>query len=211
MRTTKLLSGVVDTVKAHNDSGPIIEEAYQALTLDDFKNVPPPEDASIAAVLPDVYRLLEYRISLYAAGVPTSPLADNYATLFLTRSKVWKPETPAQQLQTMRVSYQLIEGLTGLLGNPNIQNRDDLVLLTRQSGRAFEVIGDATQDQQLHDAAAQIADVTGQTDPSELAKRTANLKNTAAMQKALAGPSSAGRGGVSPFIPEVETSAHVDR
>lgn len=210
LRTAKLFPGVVDAVKAHNDSGPIIEEAYQALTLDDFKNVQPPNlKASIAEVLPDTYRLLEYRITLYANGVPASPLADNYGTLFLTRQHAWDAETAAQQQLTIKDLFGLVAALGGLLGNNNIQNRDELVNLIRPTGRAFQVVADALQDQELHKAAVEIAEITADTPIDEVAKRVSDLKNTKVVQSALAGPTSAGRSGPGPIPPAVETSGHV--
>ncbi len=212
LRTVKVIPGVVDVIKTHNDSGPIIEEAYQALTLDDFKNVPPGDlSASVAIVLPDAFRLFEYRTTLYASGVPASPLADNYVTLFLTRTKVWGVETPAQQQQTMKDMFGLVASLGGLLGNPNIQNRDDLVNLMRQTGRAFQVVADLKSDPDLHTAASEIAEINSTTDTSEVAKRVSDLQNTKAVQEAVQGPSSAGRGGAGLIVPAVDTAGHVSQ
>lgn len=206
LRNVKLMSAVVDAVKAHSESSPVIEEAYQGLTLgttEDFKKIPSGTLASVITdLLPDLYRLYEYRISLYANGVPTSPATDNNATLFLARGKVWAIESPAQQQQTLNDMASLVAGVGALLTNPNVQSKGELLDVMKSTGRAFQVIADTKNDPALKKVAEEVAGILPETTPQKLSQIITEL-NTA-----IKGPASAGQGGRAPIGPAVETSSH---
>ncbi|HEY8667980.1 MAG TPA: hypothetical protein VIL86_15115 [Tepidisphaeraceae bacterium] len=101
-----MVGAIVPAVKAHPD-GPVVEEAYEALSVDP-KDVPP---TAIGQVVEQMFALFAWRNEQYLKGVPTEPLAErlpmNYlSTLFGTGAP--KPLTPAQQLQVMQLGTDLM-------------------------------------------------------------------------------------------------------
>ncbi|HEX4125373.1 MAG TPA: hypothetical protein VHY37_11650, partial [Tepidisphaeraceae bacterium] len=149
VRNDKLTPAVLPAVKAHPDSGPIIEEAYKALTLDttgnNFVNLNAQQLQDAAGPALDLFT---YRVGLYGAKAPEDPLAESFGTLFLTRDKVWGAEVAKQQRSTLDTMYKLCDASGNLELNGDPQ-KDDLVTLLRQTGRAFYVIGTILNDNKI--------------------------------------------------------------
>ena len=148
VRNDKLTPAVLPAVKAHPDSGPIVEEAYKALTLDttgnNFVNLLPQQLQDAAGPAIDLFT---YRVGLYAPR-PVDPLAESFGTLFLTRDKVWADEVAKQQRSTLDAMYKLCDASANLELNGDPQ-KDDLLTLLRQTGRVFYVIGTVLNDNKL--------------------------------------------------------------
>jgi len=110
-----MLTAVVKAVGAHGQGaigGPIVVEAYEALTVDALSSNPKrrPTPAMVTAVIPFMHQLLQQRVAAYQKGLPPEPGADSRGTLFLVDATVWNLHTPPQRV----TSVQAMSDLAGL-------------------------------------------------------------------------------------------------
>jgi hypothetical protein len=161
VRNDKITPAILPAVKAHS-SGPIIEEAYKALTLDTTNNLANFNPQQLQDAAGPVLELFAYRVGLYDKAAPEDPLAENIATLFLIRGKVWLAEVAKQQRQTMDTMYKLGESTANLelAGDPQ---KSDLISLLRQTGRAFNILGTNLNDKGVTDAGTAVSIINENT------------------------------------------------
>jgi hypothetical protein len=202
LRKPDLVPEVLRVIKSHANaadinSGPLAEEAYWALTLETTENLRNVGPDAIKAVLPELFALLEYRIGLYAGGAPPpTPTAENSASLFLTRAKVWPVETAAEHMRTMKDLHDLLTAIEPLWG----PGQSDLIDQTRRTGKAFQVIADFVMSQTMMKAAENVASVTEATSGDDFKTRVTALQDTidALNSSSTAGSDSGGAGASSP-------------
>jgi hypothetical protein len=162
----KLTPAILPAVKAHPNSGPIIEEAYKALTLDTMGNLGVLQPPQLQNATGPVLDLFSYRVSLYSASAPADPLADTAAVVFLIRSRVWSAELVQQQRQAMDTMYKLCDSASRLaLGNAN---SNDLFHLTNETGRAFIILGMILDDHNLTAAGDAVGKLNKNTPPAQV-------------------------------------------
>lgn len=95
----KLTTGILEAVKKHPESGPIIQDAYKALDVSGVSGLPL---AGVAKAAEAMNQLLAFRIQLYIKGIPVDIHADRDPTLFL-----WKvvssndPELAKKSVQNL--------------------------------------------------------------------------------------------------------------
>ena len=108
-----MLTAVVKAVGTHGQGaigGPIVVEAYEALTVDALSSNAKrrPTAGMITAVIPFMHQLLQQRVSAYQKGLPPEPAADTRGTLFLVDSTVWGLHTPPQRVTSIQAMSDLI-------------------------------------------------------------------------------------------------------
>lgn len=170
-KTDPLVQSVVDAAKA-NGSGPVIQEAYAALTLNFPQNRTMLNPGSLEAVIPRVQDLLESRVEDYTAGVPPEPQSDERPTLFLVDAQVWAGQKDPQKLKTV----QLLSDLLCLAALQTVDaNNDDSAALARlvsHLAKALNVIpvhaDEAAAKQALQAALARAIIVNSRTSPQEI-------------------------------------------
>src|SRR5205814_3895359 len=105
-----LVAASSGVAQAKINSGPVIQEAYNALTLnfDDPARNKGLAAPMIAQVVPDVLKLLSLRAAMYATTAPPNPEADSRGPFFLTNPTVWATLAPPQRDQVMQQLYDLL-------------------------------------------------------------------------------------------------------
>lgn len=116
----KLTTGIIEAVKKHSESGPIIQDAYKALDVSGVSGLPA---AGLTKAAESMNQLLSFRIQLYVKGLPVDIQADRDPTLFLW--KVVSSQDPGSARQS-------------------VQNLINLLSVTSQ--RFMEVSGGDTKD-----------------------------------------------------------------
>ena len=160
-----LLERIVPVGSAH--PGPVLEEAYQALTLETLnlrgnsKLLSDPSVVSrVKVVIPHVQALLNKRIADWAAGAPKYPLAEKDATGFLTIPGVWPLQNPVQQKQTMMSIYDLLLKSSNAFMNAQGKDREELKDLIVLVSGAMSTIGDLVKDPVLQGASKDLRKIT---------------------------------------------------
>jgi hypothetical protein len=110
-----LVAAVVKAAQAHSKgvvAGPIVGEAYDALTLNIINNpagfAKQPVTA-IRTILPHLLDLMTARVQHYRRGVPPSPQSDAVGARFLCDPKVWPAMNAQQQLQAIQTLSDIIK------------------------------------------------------------------------------------------------------
>jgi hypothetical protein len=171
LRKPDLIAAILQSVKNHPDDGLVVDDAYLALTLKDTDPaLHSVGDPVIQELVPQVLSLLTYRASQYATDPPPAPTADEGA-LFLTRLKVWKLETPAQQAQTMKLMLDVVSAVTKLLDAADQDTRADLMDLLRKFGRGFSILGGFVQSDPLQKAATDLYNISSDVKSDVLSQR----------------------------------------
>jgi hypothetical protein len=177
MRKPDLTRAIIEAVKTHPASGAIADEAFIALTLDvtdrDLRNTP---ETAVAGLIPQIIDLATFRVSQFGDSAPPNLFADGYAIVFLTRTKVWNLESPAQQQQVMDLLYNYLVATSKLFLDPAALNHDELLNLIRQVGRAFEAIAEVKADPALKKAAELVVSISADTKSDEMDARLSALK-----------------------------------
>jgi hypothetical protein len=194
VRNDKISPAILPVVKAHS-SGPIIEEAYKALTLDATNGLTNITAQQLQDAAGPVLDLFAYRVGLYAKGAPEDPLAENIAALFLIRGKVWVAEVAKQQRQTMDTMYKLCDATANLelAGDPQ---KSDLVSLLRQTGKAFYILGVDLNDKDVMSAGTAVSVINENTGSTEVQAAIQSLQ--AAVTNVNLSNSTAASGGGAP-------------
>ena len=81
----KLTAGIVNAVESHPNVGPLVQDAYNALSLYDTTNGRPfvmPNPAAYLACIDGMNAVMALRVSAYAKGVPPYPQAERIASPF---------------------------------------------------------------------------------------------------------------------------------
>ena len=166
--------------------GPVLEEAYQALTLwpMKLKSQPaelakPPVIARVKIVLPHVQALLAKRVADWAGGTLKSPIVEAEATGFLTIPGVWPIQTPVQQRQTLTLTHEALVKATAAFANavqPS-KEREELCDLIKYLCGAMITMADLQKDAVLKEAAGDLKKITPPTGNAVVAGWMASLTN----------------------------------
>jgi hypothetical protein len=136
-------------VKKHIKFGPMVQAAYDA-----FKGGERAPAPVILAMVKSVHEIMELRQEQFMAGIPELPASEAAAMDFLTKTNVWKHQSPQSQFK----SVQLISNLAALagqrVGGAQTAERNELAVLLRQAGGVIQVIG--TGNQAVNDAAKKL-------------------------------------------------------
>jgi hypothetical protein len=145
-------------------SGPVISAAYRALAVGDQ---PPAQPAEL---ITPVQNLLAWRIQQYATATPPEPPADARGTKFLTERNVWLTQTPRQQRTTVQLIVNLIGAAAADFSSAQPgDDRDELIDLLSEAGKAIYVIGLTTSDSALELASTPLSQITNRTAPAAVA------------------------------------------
>jgi len=125
-------------------TGPIIEEAYEAVTLNwqaRGKQIVPP---IYQTVIPAVQSMMRTRIDQYKKGVPDEPILDaNYGLRFLTDATVLPLETREQKLQTVQLLHDLTAvAATRAASATSRPGKEELILLLQRASGFLQVVAD---------------------------------------------------------------------
>jgi hypothetical protein len=151
----RLPDAIVAAVKARPKSGPLVQEAYEALELRD-QNLNPP---NVAIVVPRILDIVEFRNAQYIVGIPEEPLHENGATLFVSAGDVWSKQDKALQVRTMQQLLDLF-GLSCHRAAASARSeREQLIEVIKQTARAMWVVGGHLKSEPLKAALAEATKV----------------------------------------------------
>lgn len=165
---------LVQAVKNHPDSGPIVEEAFVSLTLEDgaFAKLKGgtqfPQAATV--LVPELLDLIGWRGDQYKAGAtPPSPLAEQPATVFIPVTIFQGIQAnPAMLNQTLKVMGDTTCSTIRFLANGT--PTPNLVDMAKDYGRAFDAFGQQMPNANVQKAGKAIADMSQNTDPTRMGK-----------------------------------------
>lgn len=144
-----VVDAVVEAVKRFPQNGPLAEEAYQSLT--DWitgSNRPPANIVrqGVGLMVPAVHELLALRLGQYTAQghIPSEPLAEQRALVFISYPLVWPEQNPDQKAQTVRLLRDMMLQATEAARTAQGEARNDVVTLAARIGSAFVAIGNSS-------------------------------------------------------------------
>lgn len=185
----KVAPAVMAAADIHPNSGPIIEEAYNALGLG-FPNLPASATpAVLQASASRVMEMLDSRLPQYQLGLPAAPAADVRAISFLFFVRVWNALSPADQQRAVQQLSDLVSLASqhAALSGPDA----DLLRVLNQSASAMEVLAGFTKNQALVAVARPLSPerLNDRVPADEIAKRAqAAVDALAAQFKGLRAP-----------------------
>ena len=175
-RKADLIKAILDAVRAHPDSGPIADEAYEALTFYVADSALTATDAAaIKEVIPAIFDLMNFRLSLFAAAPPPALFGDGKAVGFLARTKVWDVETPAQQAKALDVYCKFLEADAKLV--LVVEDHAELLESMHQIGRAMLVIGAVKANPALDTAATQLSGISAESTQENIDQRVKAMRD----------------------------------
>lgn len=149
---------IVNTVKTNRGSGPIVEEAYGALTLEPYQTSEQITKLT-AAVLPDLLDLIQLRTEQYRSqDLPPSPLAEDKVDRFLPLAGFPAVKASAQtKNRTLKVMGEMTCAVLHTIADGNTS--EDLIAIAREDGSAMLVFGEQLGDKTLSGAGQGIKDI----------------------------------------------------
>lgn len=168
---------IVDTVKAHPDSGPIVEEAYGALTLEPYRNSGQIGTLT-AAVLPTLLDLMQFRTEQYRGqDLPPSPMAelkvDSFLPIAVGKGFSAVSANPEIKKRTLKVMAEMTCAVIHLIADGN--TNEDLISIVKEDGSALAAFGDQLEDKGLTAAGSNIKELN--VTSSQLAARCKALRD----------------------------------
>jgi len=153
-----LADDIVNAVKKHEKSGEIVEEAYQALTLEPIPHGGANFQASIAVTIPTLLKLIDWRTSLYNNGAaPAAPGAEvAAATLLPTAAFDAIKNNPTLKSQVLKSLGDLTDAQLMTIKSMAPTPDGDLVSATQLLGSAMEAFGANLGDDRLQAAGKDI-------------------------------------------------------
>ncbi len=121
--------------------GPVMEEAYEALSLQ-LANpdvTVKPAQGAIQIVVPVVQGLIDDRAQMAAKGEIDQPLAETRGSNFLANPEVWRAQAPASRVRSVQVMIDLLSVSADNCANPAAKSA--CVLVMQDLGRALYVVG----------------------------------------------------------------------
>jgi hypothetical protein len=135
--TAPLTKLIVKAAEANGSWGQIIEEAYNALTLDKLKIQ---NGAQLAGLVPDLLDLLNWRVQQYRNAPPPSPQAERPVTVFLSVTAYTSISTnSALQNRTLKEVGEMTCVLIKSIVNGN--NSPEILDMVKKYGDAFQAFG----------------------------------------------------------------------
>ncbi len=143
-----LTPAILPVVKKFPRSGPIIEDAYDALSR--WWEEPNTVREMRLTEHKPLMDVLNYRLGEYKRRVPPDPPADGLATARLV-GKIWSELNKAQQSEVTQAAMNLVSMICQQVAG-NIANRPLLDDVFRTAGGAIWVIGQNVKDNSIVDA-----------------------------------------------------------
>jgi hypothetical protein len=156
-----LATAVINAVKAQPDSEVIPDDAYNALTMNEAARIKI-KAAALKAYVAYPLGLLEYRVSLYQAGVPKSPKSDGLGTAYLAGRYGWGVMDSKQQSQTANLLVALANGAA----NQIEPSHGELISLIQAGAQALQTIARSMGDTAMESAAKDLVGI-GQNSTKE--------------------------------------------
>jgi hypothetical protein len=155
---------------------PIVEDAYDALSLGLFTN-PNATPPGLKAVVPHMLDLLDYRVQIYAQQIPEQPIAEQKAGLFFQKRVVWQQTMDDEQrARAMQLLSDLLTLSSQHTDKASQSEKDQLARMISQIGQSISVIGgDYLQSNALSGAGDRIVPITPQTPAPEIRQRVQYL------------------------------------
>lgn len=169
-----LAAALVKAVKEHGESGPVIEEAFNSLTLEGssfekLKGAPQFQQGAVD-VIPSILDLVAWRGEQYKGGgsVP-SPLADRPVTVFLPVTAFSTVNAkPATLNRALKVMGETTCSTVRSLANGN--STPDLLDMVKADGNAFDTFGQQLSNADVQKAGKAIEEMSQNTDPTKMNK-----------------------------------------
>jgi hypothetical protein len=137
----KLMPAFIAAAEKHVSSGPMIHIAYDSLRGVETGNAPAP---AIKAAVDAAHVLLQDRRVLYIKGVPEFAASESSIVAFLSGSKIWRAQTPAQQLTTIQLFSDMISLVAQRFAVVGAIERAEMGTMLKNLGGALTVIGQWT-------------------------------------------------------------------
>ncbi|HZL37348.1 MAG TPA: hypothetical protein VFC78_18665 [Tepidisphaeraceae bacterium] len=178
----QLGAAAVSSVKSHPGSAAIIEDAYNTVLLSVDPDLADIDSAALGKFVAQPMALFDYRVSLYADGVPPEPRADEAGSAFFVKSKVWQAQTPAQQAHNLQSMVALCRGAAK---QNAAEATPELLDVIRRTGEAIKVAGNGfLNNPALGKAGGDLAGISSDTAAEDIETR---IK---AVEDAMKGPTS---------------------
>lgn len=173
---------VVNAVKTHADSGPLVEgqlveEAYGALTLEPYQKSS--EIGTLtAAVLPAILDLMQFRTEQYRSqDLPPKPMAevkvDRFLPIVVGKGFSAINASPETKKRTLKVVAEMTCAIIHVIADGNAN--EDLIGIVKENGSALAAFGDQLDDKGLITAGGGIKDLNMTS--SQLAARCNALRD----------------------------------
>lgn len=171
-----LLLALVPAVQ-RNLTGPLTQEAYEALRLNITNDRNGVTDAMIKAVVPEMQKLLQLRLAAYGQGVPSDPQTDTMATSFLIDTKVWAAQSREQKTTTAQSLVDLLYAASRRTADFEAKDKpearphkDELVQTLKLVGSGLRVVGDNESSAVLSSAAVPLTKLDVSIDSGTISK-----------------------------------------
>lgn len=163
---------IVKAAEANGNSGPIVEEAYNALTferLGDKFAANPQFPAWVGPVLPDLIDLMEWRLGRYraAADPPPSPQAERSVAVFLSVTAFPAVNAqPATRDRALKVMGEMTCSLLHAVANGNTS--PELIETIKKYGDAFSALGQLLANDGMQTVGKNVSSISSNTDPNKM-------------------------------------------
>lgn len=188
LASNNLVPAIVEASRKHLGSGPVVAEAYAALTstlLDRGARstfTTPQLQKIVPAVIDAVQTILSERVRLYTTGIPPEPSIDGpRATLFLLDTQNWQLASEKQKVKTAELSLWSGVLAAQRQSQPEFAaRRVELLEVVRYQGRSLVLLADFGQSAALKTAAEDMARVTNFSPAAQVVQSVSDV--AAAMQ-----------------------------
>lgn len=189
---------LVDCVKSHDGSGPVVEEAFNSLTLEGgFANLEedPAFQKNVSSVIPSILVLIAMRGEQYKNGgsVP-SPLADRPVTVFVPVTAFQAVNSNPKSLNdALRTFGETTCAIVHSAANGNAS--PETLDMIKAYGTAFDTFGQQMSNPTIQNAGKTIEQTSQNTDPTKMNKMCDDLAaalKTAGVNIANNGPGAGG-------------------
>ncbi len=170
-----------------NPTGPMLEEAYEALSLQ-LANpdvAVKPAQGSIQIVVPIVQDLIQKRTQLAINAKIDSALAETRGTNFLANPEVYRAQNAAARLRTAQVLADYLSTLGGKLGGSD--DRGTLILVIQDAARAAYVVGLNEGNKSIETAATALTRIRNDVSDAEIVAMIDTLRQAIASSPTFAG------------------------
>lgn len=150
-----LVNAVTASAAAHQFKGCIVDEAYQALDPSSQGIPAAVQGVAQPVLIAQLLNLYGQRVALYSKGIPDSPTAEKWPSLYLTKGATWPLLKDPQKVQAMQLMLNLIAFATGQAQATGlgIDQKLELTYAVNQTAGGIVVVGQAVGDANLSAAA----------------------------------------------------------
>lgn len=166
-------SAVLDCVKNHDGSGPLVEEAFNSLTLEGgFTNLEqdPAFQKNVPSVIPSILKLIAMRADQYKnGGSLPSPLADRPVTVFIPVTAFQAVNSDPKGLKEALTTFG--DATCAIIhSSANGNSSPDTLDMIKAYGTAFDTFGQQMSNPAIQAAGKAIEQISQNTDPTKMSK-----------------------------------------